>query len=142
MIPGIASLIFVPLLAIFFAHIMWAFGSTWPVADETALTRTVTGMRNASRMPPRIATFFVAIAVFAAGIIALMLTDPGRDAGLTAFGAVVGTVFLVRGVLGYTPKWRAFTPEEPFATLDRRIYSPVCLFIAAGYALLTIWRLI
>ena len=53
MIPGIASLIFVPLLAIFFAHIMWAFGSTWPVADEQALARTVIGIRNTTRMPSR-----------------------------------------------------------------------------------------
>jgi len=142
MIPGIASLVFIPLLAVFIAHLMWAFGSSWPVADRRTLARTVVGRPGIARMPSRLLTFLLALAIFAAGIVALMLTDPNPNGGLTAIGALAGAVFVFRGILGYLPQWRALTPEQPFATLDRRVYSPLCLFIGAGFVFLVVWRIL
>lgn len=141
MATGISSLVFVPLLAIFFAHIMWAFGSTWPVKDQKMLARTVAGFKGIEKMPPRFATFGVAIAAFAAGIIGLLLSDPETNNTLTLLGVLLAGIFLFRGILGFTSKWRELTPEEPFRTLDRKIYSPLCIGIGICFVTLVAMRL-
>jgi Protein of unknown function (DUF3995) len=140
-IPGIASLVFIPLLAISMAHYMWAFGSRWPVRDEETLVRTVIGFHGATRMPNRFVTFIVATAILAAGVWALAMTDPSDSLILTTGGALLALVFLGRGIAGFTPKWRALVPQEPFATFDKKLYSPLCLAIGAGFVLLVVWRL-
>ena len=141
MISGIASLVFIPLLAISMVHMLWAFGFTYPVKDEKSLVRTVAGFKGAEKMPPRWASFSVSVLVLAAGIWALALTDPSDSLLLTFGGVVLGAVFLARGIIGFTRKWREMTPEEPFATMDRKIYSPLCLFIGTGFIILTLIRL-
>lgn len=141
MIAGLASLIFIPLLAISMVHFMWAFGSTWPVTDPQTLARTVIGTKDVRRMPSRFLTALVAIAVLIAGIWALTMTDPAENAVLTWGGAGLALVFIGRGIAGFTPAWRARVPEEPFATFDKKVYSPVCLAIGAGFITLVFWRL-
>jgi hypothetical protein len=92
---------------------------------------------------PRLPALAVALLVFAAGIIALAVADPvAGGLGLTLLGALLALVFIGRGILGYTPRWRAAFPVEPFATLDRRNYSPLCLVIGAGYLFLVLMRLL
>jgi hypothetical protein len=34
---------------------------------------------------------------------------------------------------GYSPRWREHFRDEPFATRDRRYYSPYCLLMGVGY---------
>ncbi len=139
----VAALAFVPLLAIAIAHFIWSLGGTWPIRDEALLAKTVTGFPDRTRMPPRLASFGVAVAVLAAGIIALSLAD--RSAGglwLSALGVLVGLVFLARGFAGYTAWFAKFTPEQPFRSLDRKIYSPLCLALGAGFLVLVLLRLI
>jgi len=139
----IAALVFVPLLAVAIAHFVWSVGGTWPLRDEKLLARTVTGFPGAERMPPRIYSFAVALAVLAAGIVALALADDaGGGTGLTAIGGVLGLAFLARGALGYTQWWASRTPEEPFRTLDRKNYSPLCLGVGLGFLLLVLMRLL
>jgi hypothetical protein len=138
----VAALIFVVLLAVAIAHFLWAVGSPWPISDPALLARTVIGRPGVTRVP-RLASLFVSIAVLAAGILALALAD--HTAGgweLTLLGLVLAAVFLGRGAIGYTQGWRARFSEEPFATLDRKNYSPLCLAIGVGYVLLVIMRLI
>ena len=55
---------------------------------------------------------------------------------------LLALVFLARGVLGYTAGWRARFPTEPFATLDRKNYSPLCLVLGAGFLILVVMRLL
>ena len=141
MISGVASLVFIPLLAISIVHLMWAFGSHWPAADEKSLARTVTGFKNVDAMPPRALSAAAAVAIFCAGLIALMMTNPAEDLLLTGIGGLLTLIFLGRGIAGYTAFWRALTPEEPFATFDRKLYAPLCLGISAGFLFLTVWRL-
>jgi hypothetical protein len=52
--------------------------------------------------------------------------------------ALIGLVFLLRGVAGYTPAWRRHHAAEPFARSDRRFFSPLCLLLAAGYGALVL----
>ena len=142
MIMGIAGLTFIPLLAVALANLIWSFGASWPIRDRALLARAVVGRRGATDVP-RLTALLVAVGALAAGIVALSLADP--EAGglwLTLLGALLGAGFVARGIAGYTNGWRARYPEEPFATLDRRNYSPLSLFIGAGFLLLVLMRLI
>lgn len=142
MIPGIASLVFIPLLAVAMVHALWAFGGTWPAGDTKLLARTVVGTKDIEKMPSRVLTLLVAILVFAMGIWALSMSDPTPDTPLTFGGAVLCLIFLARGIAAYTPQWRALTPEEPFASFDKKVYGPLCLWVGFGFAFLTLWRLL
>ncbi|MDP1729752.1 MAG: DUF3995 domain-containing protein [Devosia sp.] len=139
----VAAVVFVPLLAVAIAHFVWSVGGTWPIRDEALLARTVVGLPGITRMPPRIMSFGVALATLAAGVAALALADDsGGGAWLTIIGALLAMVFLGRGAIGFTAAWRARFPEEPFATLDRKNYSPLCLAIGAGFLILVVLRLV
>ena len=138
----VGALTFVPLLTVAFALFLWAFGNTWPIRNEQLLAQTVVGAPGITKMPNRLLTFAMALLVLAAGIVALSLADHSSGGiGLTLLGALLALVFLGRGVLGYTAGWRARFPTEPFASLDRKNYSPLCLWIGAGFAILVIMRL-
>ncbi len=137
----ISSLMFIALFAVAIAHFSWAIGSTWPIRNEKLLAQTVVGTAGIERMPPRLASLAVAIATMAAGIFGLALAD--HDSGgawLSAIGALIGLVFLARGIIGYTPWWAAMTPEPNFRFNDRRVYSPLCLLLGVGFLALVIIR--
>ncbi|WP_332686479.1 DUF3995 domain-containing protein [Devosia sp.] len=139
----IAAFMFVALLAVSVAHLLWSFGRTWPIRTEKLLAQTVVGFRDIQRMPPRPASFAVAVATLAAGIIALALAD--HDSGgfaLTLLGLPLAAIFLARGAIGYTAWWADKTPEPNFRLNDRRVYSPLCLLLGAGFLALIIMRLI
>ncbi|THA64861.1 DUF3995 domain-containing protein [Ensifer adhaerens] len=58
-----------------------------------------------------------------------------RDARLCrAFAAI----FVARGLLAFTTAFHQRHGTEPFVTLDRRIYGPLCLVIGAGYLTLLV----
>ena len=143
MIMGIAALVFIPLLAIAIACFLWALGRTWPLRDNHVLAQAITGRPGKTGLPSRWLFLLASLLALAAGVTALSLAD--HDAGgatLTAIGAALGLLFLARGVAGYTPGWRRTYAAEPFATLDRKTYSPVALFVGAGFLLLVLMRLL
>jgi len=139
----VGSLTFLPLFTVAFAHYLWAFGNTWPIRNEALLAQTVVGRPGITKMPNRFVTFVVATALIVFGIVALSLADPvAGGVGLTVLGILLALVFIARGVLGYTPGWRAQFPTEPFASLDRKNYSPLCFWIGAGFLILVLMRLL
>lgn len=127
------------LVAIAVLHAAWGFGLRWPRRDEQALAALVVGY-NRDRMPPPRQCFIAAGAIFAAGMVVALVAGsfrlPIAPALVTLAGLGVTAVFAGRGVAGYLPAWRARFPRQPFATLDRQIYSPLCLAIAATCAIL------
>jgi hypothetical protein len=130
----ISSFMFIALFAIAIAHVLWGFGRTWPLRDEKLLAQTVVGTAGVERMPPRLASLGVGIFAMAAGIFALALAD--HDSGgtwMSIAGIGCGLLFLARGVAGYTGWWAAQTPEPNFRFNDRRVYSPVCIFLGLGF---------
>jgi hypothetical protein len=140
MISAIAIALVLVLTVIAGLHAYWGRGGLWPAATEDALIATVIGNARAKRMPSPGLCLLVAlaIAVTAAWPLLLMLS-PGTAAlrGLLLLGGIaIMAVFLLRGVAGFLPAWRRLHPREPFASYDRRYYSPLCLLIAAGYAVL------
>jgi hypothetical protein len=138
----VAALIFVVLLTVSIAHLMWAVGSPWPIRDPVLLAKTVIGVPGVTRVP-RFASLVISIAVLAAGVAALALADhTGGGLLLSLVGIVLAAVFLGRGAIGYTAGWRARFSEEPFATLDRKNYSPLCIALGVGFLLLVTMRFI
>ncbi|MEO3997370.1 DUF3995 domain-containing protein [Mesorhizobium sp. CAU 1732] len=139
MIPVAVLLAFV-LTGLAAIHVYWAMGGVWPGTDEKSCARAIAGFKGIDRMPGPGPSFFVAAILFAtavlalvsAGIVALPLTD--TIVSFAAFAAAL--VFLGRGIAGFTPAWRRLTPEMPFASNDRRWYSPLCLLVGAGFTLL------
>lgn len=138
----IASLMFIALFAVSLAHFLWSLGRTWPIRNEKLLAQTVVGFRDIERMPPRLASLAVAIATFAAGVLALALAD--HESGgilLNLVGIVLAAIFLGRGIVGYTSWWRELTPEPNFRLNDRRVYSPLCIALGLGFLTLVLFRI-
>ena len=138
----VCVLSFLFFLVLAFAHLLWALGTNWPITSEALLAQTVVGRTGITRMPNRLLTLCVAIVLFAIAVIAMGLSGY-NDGGTirTVLGALCAMVFIGRGVLGYTPGWRARFGAEPFATLDRKNYSPLSLWIGAGFLILVLLRL-
>ena len=135
----IAWCIFILLTAIAAVHVAWGFGVRWPRKTEADLVTTVIGHKR-DAMPPPLHCHLAASAIFIPGGFALMLaglvqTPWPRWLTLLA-GASGALVFAGRGVAGYVPAWRALHPREPFASLDRHYYSPLCLLLAASFVVL------
>lgn len=113
-------------------HALWGFGIWIPIRDEPALARAVVGAKGVSRMPGPIPCFLVAGGLL---FLVLMLWMPaGIIRSAVLWLATAG--FLARGAMPYTALWRKMTPEEPFASNDRRYFGPLC--IGLGLALLLI----
>ncbi len=139
----IASFMFVALLAVSFAHFLWSVGRTWPIRGEKLLAQTVVGTKDIERMPPKLVSFGAALATLAAALVAAALADhDGGGAELTLLGIPFAAIFLARGIAGYTPQFIAKTPHPNFRLNDRRIYSPLCLIVGAGFIVLMVMRLV
>ena len=127
------------LAAIAVLHAAWGLGVRWLRHDDAALTALVVGSLR-ERMPPPLHCFLAAGAIFAAAVVVAAVGGvvrlPLRWGLVMLLGLGVTAVFAGRGVAGYLPAWRARHPRLPFATLDRRIYSPLCLGIALSCAVL------
>ena len=124
-------------------HVYWGFGGLWPAVDAGALARTVVGARGVQRMPSLTACATVAAVLIGVGTWPLLVVGVLPPVWpcwlLVATGMAIAGVFLARGCAAYWPVWRRRVPEEPFATLDRSLYGPLCL--ALGLASLTLlWK--
>jgi hypothetical protein len=128
----LAFLLFVGVGAIAVVHAMWGLGSTWPEANQEALARGVVG-DGRKRMPPPWQCFAVAI------LLALVALWPWYVLGRASDGFVLTGTFAIAGTFvarcwaGYSPRWRGYFNDEPFATRDKRYYSPYCLLLGVGY---------
>jgi len=123
-------------------HVYWGIGGIWPGSDPRSCARAVVGFAGIEAMPSTFASFVVAAAIIAAALVALALgglfASPFDQVPLGGAALFIGLVFLGRGIAGFTPAWRRLTPEMPFARLDMRYYSPLCLLIGAGLAFLAL----
>ena len=142
MIAGLAVSIFVVLTIVALLHAYWAFGGRWPGHDEPSLVRMVVGSKGITAMPARGPTLAVAVVIFLAGVVALARADlvpvPLPPMLQSVAVTALAVVFLGRGIASFTPWFRASQSEEPFATLDRRLYGPLCLALGTGFAVLVV----
>jgi len=138
----VAAALFTVLVALSVLHVYWAVGGVWPGSDEASCARTVIGFPGVDRMPSPASALAVAGLLGIAAVLAAMLSgalvlSPAARI-LPVAGVAASIVFIARGLAGYTPAWRRLTPELPFARLDRRYYSPLCLAIGGGFAFLVL----
>lgn len=141
MTTAAASILFLALLTVAIAHLLWAIGAPWPIRNPEVLAHAVIGKPGIDRVP-RLRALVTGLFVLAAAAIGTALADPTSGGlGLTILGAAFTAFFAVRGVLGYTTRWRAAHSVEPFPALDRKFYSPLCLVVAVCFLLLTVMRL-
>lgn len=123
-------------LAIAALHAYWALGGCWPGRDPEGLARAVVGGPPGMRFPGRAATWAVvavllvaaAVALAVAGVVALPV--PATLVRAAALGGVA--VLALRGLVGFADtRLRPHTVGSRFATLNVRLYSPLCLLLAA-----------
>lgn len=119
------------LFAISGLHVAWGLGSSIPFRSREELADAVVGTEE---MPSFAACVTVASALaLAAVIVAGVVPLPGR---LRTFAlGTVATVLATRGVagaLGRTAVLSAGSDSTNFRRFDKRVYSPLCLWLAAG----------
>src|SRR5689334_17376547 len=116
-------------------HGLWAIGSSWPAKDRAELADLMAG-RAGGPVPSPAACVTVALLLIAAsGVVA------GRPRRLPAVrraaAAGVAAVLGVRGTCGLAGRTDLVSPgsvSPRFRRLDRRVYSPLCLALAAAAA--------
>ena len=143
MLASLISIVLAGILSVAgLMHALWGFGVTFPAANEQQLARMVVGKRGITRMPSMAACLFVAACLFAFALLALIL---GREVPMpvskwlvAAAGAISAVLFAGRGILGVLPAFERALPEQPFLSLNRRLYSPLIFLIGIGFALLTL----
>lgn len=139
MIAILACLICTILFFIAVLHLYWAFGGFWPAQNRSELPQAVVGTENAS-MPSNGLTLLVAVLVLTAGFVPILwiklITLPiDREFQALAM-SMLTLIFLARGALTYTPFANSYSVIEPFVTLNRKFYSPLCLAIGLGFLML------
>ena len=144
MITLLAVVLWIVLAAIAVLHAAWGLGSHWPCESEAVLVRTAGGTPGATRMYPPSSCFLVARPAgrrLGVASVRRRLLPEAWPRWLTVLaGAGIALVFLARGVAGYTPAWRRLQSAEPFATLDRRYYAPLCLALGTGFLIILFQR--
>jgi hypothetical protein len=141
----LALIVFAVLAAISAVHAAWGLKILWPAATERKLVAMVVGQKGRTKMLAPLPCFVVAAAIFLQGAIALLAADwlasPLSKPIVSLLALLCAAAFVGRGVVGFTPGWRARYPQQPFAALDREYYSPLCLALGAAFVLLSLYRL-
>ena len=124
-------------------YLLWATGVTFPFASEQALARALIGRRGITRLPSRAAFLYLAVLLIAAALAAFLLGGysqavPQSKPFLAPVGLLLALVFLGRGVAGVLQAFERAAPEQPYLSLNRRIYSPLCFAAGLGFLFLTL----
>lgn len=134
-------------------HALWAFGFSFPFPNQQILARSVVGRRGITRLPSRSGVALLSLLLLAAATAAYLMghypADLPRGAKLTLLpvGLFLAAVFLLRGIVGVLPPSERAAPEQPYLSLNRRIYSPLSVLIGIGFLILSVmlpnwsWRL-
>jgi hypothetical protein len=139
MMDAFVLLTFAILLSISGFHFYWAFGGKW--GGQAAIPSKIGG---GALFRPRIAeTVGVAVIMLAVG---LMLLSQGEIVTIavpnqvTRWGCLFcGFVFLIRAVGDF--KYMGFAKKikgTPFAVNDTRLYSPLCVYLAAVFVIVAL----
>jgi len=124
-------------------YLVWSAGVTFPFSNEQALARSLIGRRGITRVPSRAAFVYVSVLFFAAALAAFLMGGfsqavPQSKPFLAPVGLLLALVFLGRGVAGVLPAFERAAPEQPYLSLNRRLYSPLCVFAGIGFLFLTL----
>lgn len=142
MAPVLGTLLALILGGLGLLHLIWAAGLSFPFPNQQALARSVVGRRGITRLPSRTAVglfggllLVAAVAGFALGNDDWMST--GAKLVMLPVGLFLSAIFLLRGVVGVLPAFERAAPEQPYLSLNRRIYSPLSVLIGFSFLALT-----
>lgn len=129
------------LLLIAILHFLWGINIYWPAKDEASLAKMVVGAEGITQMPNFWACSFVTVALLVGSVVVLTLGGVMRLNAVPFWlfqilGAGFALVLLARGIVGFTPFMVQVSPEEPFKTLNRLYYSPLCLALGLSVSVL------
>jgi len=113
-------------------HAAWALGWRWPGGSDREWVETVGGPGAELPSPAEIWAVAAALAFSASFVGAAARPEAGRLARIGA-GAVAG-VLLIRGLVGPVTDL-AGGLDDRFERLDLLLYSPLCLALGSGAAL-------
>lgn len=148
----VGNVLAVVLILVGIVHLLWALRIYFPCPNEQAAARAVVGLRGVTRMPSGIASAGVGLLLMAAAAAAVCMGSfsemvPASKYILAPIGLFLSAVFLTRGIVGILPAFERAAPEQPFLTLNRRFYSPLCAAIGFAFLFLVIalpnwsWRI-
>ena len=130
---AIGGALIVVLLAIAGLHLYWGLGGRWPGHDAPSLRLMVVGTHGA-RMYGFWPSAIVAGALIAAALVVWARHAFSAPIAWITFAGYV-TLILVFGLRGLAPFLTPvfdYARGTPFFDLNRQIYAPLCLLIAAG----------
>ena len=114
-------------------HAAWALGWRWPGGNDREFAERVLGY-GATEPPPPAATWAVALALLGAAAIVGKAAAGTESRALRRATWGVSAVFLARGAISIPVDLiRGF--EEIYERLDLAIYSPLCLGLGTGAAI-------
>ncbi len=119
------------LFAIAAVHVAWGLGASFPFRTREKLADSVVGT---DKVPSLAACVGVASALACAAMLVAGLVPLPRALRSAAL-RVVAAILATRGVAGALGRTSTLSPgsDSPtFNRLDKRIYSPLCLWLAAG----------
>jgi hypothetical protein len=116
-------------------HAAWALGWRWPGGSDQALAERVAG---AEELPSETATWVVAGGLLGAATVVVAADRGIRGRAVRLAAWAVAAAFLARSV-AYLPSDLGGGVETPFDRLDLALYSPLCLAIGSGTALV-LWE--
>jgi len=124
-------------------YLLWAAGLTFPFSNEQALARSLIGRRGITQIPSRLSFVYISLLFFAAAIAAFLLGGfseavPRSKPFLLPVGLLLTLVFFGRGIAGVLPAFERAAPEQPYLSLNRRLYSPLCALAGAAFLFLTL----
>jgi hypothetical protein len=119
------------LLALAGLHVLWGLGFSFSFRDREQLADSVVGT---SEVPSFGACLAVATALaLAAALVTGLFPLPGR---IRTFALrVASSILLTRGIAGAVGRTSVLSPGSESATfkrLDKKIYSPLCLWLATS----------
>lgn len=124
------------LLAVAGVHVYWGMGGAWPAKRREDLAPMVVGSPPGVAMPSTAMTLGVAAFLLCAALLPLiasgLLPSPLPMTASRAATIALASVLLARGLFGFIHhKVRPASVQVLFDRLNRRLYSPLCLALAA-----------
>lgn len=142
MAPLLGTLLAIVLGGLGLLHLIWAAGMSFPFPNEQSLARSVVGRRGITRLPSRASVALLGILLILGASAAMIMGYYATSIVplkflLVPVGLCLSAIFLMRSVVGVLPAFERAAPEQPYLSLNRRLYSPLCALIGAGFLALT-----
>jgi hypothetical protein len=129
--PSTGRLTAIALVAIAGLHVAWGLGSSFPFRTRQELADSVVGT---DEMPSLRACVTVAVLLVVAALTVARIVPLPKLLRTVALRVIASTLATrgVAGALGRTSVLSPGSDSASFTRLDKRLYAPLCLWLATG----------